>query len=158
MTEPILNFSQWKKKNLLISWQSNNFETYESLAEYFESTQWLRYFFFNYTTNTNPEALLRSLAAALEDVPLGPWCSTVRTSALTFLFAILHSKGMLMIHLRKHFCVYRSKEFQSICLSISRFFFSYSQFQKKHKNMQEPKALVIDRNLVNVQINNTCGF
>lgn len=29
---------------------------------------------------------------------------------------------------------------------------------KHEKNLQELKALVIDRNFVNVQINYTCGF
>lgn len=48
--------------------------------------------------------------------------------------------------------------FQSICHSISRLFQLLTISVKHEKNLQEPKALLIDRNFVNVQINYTCGF
>lgn len=37
-------------------------------------------------------------------------------------------------------------------------FSAINDFSKTCKNLQELKALVIDRNFVNVRINYTCGF
>lgn len=64
---------------------------------------------------------------------------------------------MPQIRLRKRFCAAQGHFGAPVSVS-SGSSSAINDFSRTGKNLQELKALVIDRNFVNVQINYTCGF